>query len=77
MPVSSPVLLGAVIATALFCIWFAAIGARWLRAPSASERRHARKVRSAATALATVNRIGPRANPARVFGYLRKVDPYV
>lgn len=77
MPAGSLVTLGAVIATALFCVWLASIGRRWLRGPSASERRHGRKVNSASAALATVGRIEPRANPARVFGYLRKVDPYV
>ena len=77
MPDGSLVTLGAVIATALFCVWFASIGRRWVRGPSASQRRHARKVGSASAALATVRAIDPRANPARVFGYLRKVDPYV
>lgn len=77
MPVLSLETLGAVIVTALFCVWLAAIGRRWRRGPSASERRHGRKVSSAGAALTTIARIGPRENPARVFGYLRKVDPYV
>lgn len=47
------------------------------RVPSASRRRHARKQASAARALATIGKLDPRANPGRLFAYLRKVDPFV
>lgn len=57
-----------------FCLL---ILARFLRGPSASQRRHRRKCASADRALATIHSLDPRANPGRLFAYLRKVDPFV
>ena len=45
--------------------------------PTARERRHARYQARALQAISAIRDLDPIANPARAFGYLRAVNPYV
>lgn len=49
----------------------------WRRRGSVAARRHVRYQAGARRALQVLRHIGPRQNPGRMFGYLRKVGPLI